>query len=185
MKTPQSTYTTFFIKEKLGIKVDRLKDWMKRGYIIPSIKEADGTGTKNIFSLDDLYLIKLFEYLADKKGFSRSDAEQRIRSIKIYLNVADDYDRIKKTKLNDEGLKKIRDKWKDLSKIDFLVFYWIEDEKEVSKTLNTPLKVDAVILQKESANESPEIDWEGFFKSDDILIVNFKKIRKQVDTAVG
>jgi len=37
-----------------------IQQYIKRGLIIPSIKKADGFGSKNYFSLSDLYKIKLF-----------------------------------------------------------------------------------------------------------------------------
>jgi hypothetical protein len=81
MKTSSPKFTTFDIREKLGLKIDRLKDWMQRGYIEPSIQRADGIGTKNIFSLFDLYLIKLFHHLVSERGFSRENAGTVIRDI--------------------------------------------------------------------------------------------------------
>jgi len=85
MKTSTNTFTTFDIKEKLGLKIDRLKDWMQRGYIEPSIQKAEGMGTKNIFSLFDLYLIKLFHHLVSVRGISRKNAGTIIRDIKKFM----------------------------------------------------------------------------------------------------
>ena len=63
---------------KLGIKRERLKDWMERGFIVPSIQKADGQGTKNYFSIFDLYSITLFRTLLGY-GFSRHSAGFRVR----------------------------------------------------------------------------------------------------------
>ena len=81
MKNSPQTFTTFDIKEKMGLKIDRLKDWMQRGFIEPSIQKADGIGTKNIFDLFDLYLIKLFHHLVSVRGFSRDNAGKIIWDI--------------------------------------------------------------------------------------------------------
>jgi len=81
MQTSAAEFTTFDIREKLGFKIDRLKDWMQRGYIEPSIQRADGIGTKNVFSLFDLYLIKLFHHLVSERGFSRENAGKVIHNI--------------------------------------------------------------------------------------------------------
>jgi len=81
MTNSPKAFSTFDIKEKLGLKIDRLKDWMQRGYIEPSIQKADGIGTKNIFDLFDLYLIKLFHHLISVRGFSRDNAGKIIRDI--------------------------------------------------------------------------------------------------------
>ena len=82
MKTSEQTYTTFDIQKKLNIKIDRLKDWMNRGFIEPSVQKATGQGSKNLFSLYDLYLLMLFKYLIER-GFSRKDAADRIYRIRI------------------------------------------------------------------------------------------------------
>jgi hypothetical protein len=71
------TFTTSNIT-KLGIKRERLKDWMERGFIEPSIQKAEGQGTKNLFSIFDLYTIMLFNTLIEY-GFSRQDAGFRIK----------------------------------------------------------------------------------------------------------
>jgi hypothetical protein len=73
-------HTTFTIKKKLGIKIDRLKDWMDRGFIKPSIKLASGPGTKNLFSIEDLYRIKLFKLLIEK-GFNRETASIVVKTL--------------------------------------------------------------------------------------------------------
>jgi hypothetical protein len=62
----------------IGIKRERLKDWMERGFVEPSIQKAEGQGTKNLFSIFDLYTIMLFKTLI-KYGFSRQDAGFRIK----------------------------------------------------------------------------------------------------------
>ena len=62
MKEP---FTTFDISKILDLKIDLQKDWMKRGYIEPSIQKATGQGTKNLFSIEDIYLIALFQHLVE------------------------------------------------------------------------------------------------------------------------
>jgi DNA-binding transcriptional MerR regulator len=46
-----------------GVKRNRLQVWLDRGWIIPSIKKAQGQGSRNIFGLHDLYVIALFKKL--------------------------------------------------------------------------------------------------------------------------
>ena len=60
MKPSKKTYTTTDIA-RVGTKRERLKEWMSRGYIKPSVESAAGAGTKNLFSLWDLYMIQLFQ----------------------------------------------------------------------------------------------------------------------------
>ena len=64
-----------------GVKRDRLKEWMYGGYIKPSIREASGIGTRNIFSWEDLCRICLFGKLVEI-GFSRRLAGQVLQAAK-------------------------------------------------------------------------------------------------------
>lgn len=77
-------YTTFQLQSAFGWKIDLLKDWRKRGFITPSIQEACGAGTKNLFSKLDVYMIRLFEYLVNA-GFSRSEASERVKNVRFWL----------------------------------------------------------------------------------------------------
>lgn len=65
-------FTTFEIVKSLKIKRERLRKWLENGYIVPKI-HADGHGTKNLFTIWELYQIELFRYLVDH-GFSRGEA---------------------------------------------------------------------------------------------------------------
>ncbi|MBT4485358.1 MAG: hypothetical protein HOC71_16960 [Candidatus Latescibacteria bacterium] len=56
-------FSTFDIIRIFDIPRERLQDWINRGYIFPSLKTAEGKGTKNIFSHWDLYGIELFQRL--------------------------------------------------------------------------------------------------------------------------
>jgi len=58
------SYSTFDIMRVFSLKIDRIKDWISRGYIVPSIQRANGRGTKSLFGRNDLYLIGLFIALA-------------------------------------------------------------------------------------------------------------------------
>jgi DNA-binding transcriptional MerR regulator len=68
-------FTTFQISKALGIKYGRLREWLDRGYIVPSIQKADRRGVRSLFSREDIYLIKLLSHLVDM-GFSREAAAQ-------------------------------------------------------------------------------------------------------------
>ncbi|MBW1771252.1 MAG: MerR family transcriptional regulator, partial [Deltaproteobacteria bacterium] len=75
--SPGEAFTTFQIAEKLGIKYGRLREWIDRGFIKPSIQRAGGQGSKSLFDRVDVYAIKLFSYLIER-GFSRKEAAIRI-----------------------------------------------------------------------------------------------------------
>ncbi len=66
-------FSSFEIVERLGIDLGRLREWLKRGYVAPSVERAAGRGTRSVFSRWDLYRIELFRTLVDR-GFSREAA---------------------------------------------------------------------------------------------------------------
>jgi DNA-binding transcriptional MerR regulator len=74
MSFKTQTYSTFDIAKKMGIPRERLREWIQRGFISPSIAQAKGVGTRNRFSLSDLIIIELFRELLDR-GFSREEAK--------------------------------------------------------------------------------------------------------------
>lgn len=79
-------FSTFDIKSLLDIKIDRLKDWMNRGFISPSVQRAKGQGTKNLFSRSDLYVIMLFKKFLDI-GLPREQAAEELRSFLSYIKI--------------------------------------------------------------------------------------------------
>lgn len=156
MAIKKEKYSTFDIIEIFNIKIDRLKDWIIRGYISPSIQRASGQGTKNIFSKFDLYLIALFKFLISR-GFSRDDAAERIEMLRQYK---------KKTIAMADYLMiggKYKDNWpeRDLKRMEFnpkvMAFKSIQEVRIPGK----------------------------FVDCDDLLIVNFRKIREQIDLLAG
>ena len=75
------SYTSSDIKDLLGVKVDRLQDWVNRGYIKPSVQQASGQGTKNLYSRDDLVLIELFKRLVAQETL-REAAGRIVKAIR-------------------------------------------------------------------------------------------------------
>jgi len=64
----------FFAKdiEKItSVKRNRLQAWIEKGFVSPSILEAEGHGTRNIWSIIDLYNIAVFKKLTES-GLSRT-----------------------------------------------------------------------------------------------------------------
>ena len=61
------------VEKITGVKRTRLQQWLERGYLKPSIQEAGGHGTRNIYSRKDLYLIASFKRIAES-GISRQMA---------------------------------------------------------------------------------------------------------------
>lgn len=58
-KVNKNNFSAFDIKNILNINYWRLNEWIRRGFITPSIP-AYGHGTKAVFSIIDCYRIELF-----------------------------------------------------------------------------------------------------------------------------
>ena len=70
-------FTTLNIVKALEIPRERLRSWMKEGFIQPTIP-AEGQGTKAVFSRHDIYAVSLFNDLL-RAGFRRQIAASHIR----------------------------------------------------------------------------------------------------------
>jgi len=68
-------FTVYQIAKKLEISRSNLQQYLDRGFINPSISRAKGKGTRNYFSLEDIYCIRIFQRLA-QIGFSQSEAAE-------------------------------------------------------------------------------------------------------------
>lgn len=163
-------YTTTDVS-KLGIKRERLKEWMAKGFIEPS-KKASGPGTKNLFTRLDLYQIKLFAYVVEC-GFSREDtafrtgvfsrAQKSLRDETIPLG-HDEAFFVEQKENFERGLA-------DLASVSFLVFHNRRDQ-------GNPALFRFMY-------DGEQFDPDQYKDSDYILIINFRKIRSAVDTAIS
>ena len=68
---PTSTYSILDVSRILGIEKPRVRNWVVRGFIIPSWHAAMARGDKNLLTYDDLCSIYLFQQLLSK-GFHRT-----------------------------------------------------------------------------------------------------------------
>ena len=80
----RNEFSTLDIVKAIDIPRERLRDWMNRGFISPSIS-AEGQGTKAVFTRDDIYGIALFRNLVGY-GFSREVAGNLLRDFTDKLN---------------------------------------------------------------------------------------------------
>ena len=76
----QGRYTYSDVLRFFGINRVTLQDWLFRGYIEPDIK-ADGKGTRNYYSKENLYQISLFCFLTDH-GFYREEAARLVKEFR-------------------------------------------------------------------------------------------------------
>jgi hypothetical protein len=75
----KDTFTTPEIEQlPLQLQRGRIKEWVAAGYIKPSVQKGKGSGTKHIFSRDDLYAIVLLRDLIDC-GVSRKLASSIVK----------------------------------------------------------------------------------------------------------
>ena len=75
-------FSTFDIIKSLEIPRERLKDWMNKGFIRPSVP-AKGQGTKAVFTLLDVYSVALFVQLITLFGLHRKSAAEFVERFKV------------------------------------------------------------------------------------------------------
>ena len=78
----KARYSTLDIVKALGIPRERLRDWMSRGFIEPTLP-ARGQGTKAGFTLADVYGVALFDRLL-QMGLKREMASKVVKAIVLY-----------------------------------------------------------------------------------------------------
>lgn len=61
-----NTYSTLDVARILGIEKSRVRDWIVKGFIIPSWHTAMARGDKNLLTYDDLCSVYLFQQLLSK-----------------------------------------------------------------------------------------------------------------------
>jgi len=65
------TFTASEVEKITGVKRTRLQQWLEKNYIVPSVHVADGYGTRNIYSIGDVYRIYLLKTII-KTGIKRA-----------------------------------------------------------------------------------------------------------------
>lgn len=68
----ETEYSTFQICEAFDIPHERLRQWLKKGFVRPKVP-AEGQGTRAVFDLQDVYGILIFKTLLEI-GFKREVA---------------------------------------------------------------------------------------------------------------
>ena len=72
IKTKKQEYLAAEVCKITDLNQNQLTAWLTRGFIKPSVP-ADGSGTRNIFSVEDIFRIELFKQLKSS-GFNLSGA---------------------------------------------------------------------------------------------------------------
>jgi len=198
MKSSKKTYTTTDIS-RLGTKRERLKEWMSRGYITPSVKSATGAGTKNLFNLWDLYIIKLFQYLIER-GFSREDSAGRIQGLFLIGQIANQVS-LSGKKNSEKNLKAAQESYQRFLTSRFLIFPkrgqgvegfpFAERIANRDGSMEEPAIIECIVKEENGSfvkyspygHKSPfSLDY--YRHHDDIVFVNFKKIRDMVNALI-
>ena len=76
----RNQFSTLDACKILKLNRERLRDWMNRGFVIPSVQKAKGQGTKALFSRDDLYMIRTFGALLENR-IARERAAESVEAI--------------------------------------------------------------------------------------------------------
>ena len=150
-------FTTFGITKGLGIEYGRLREWIDGQFIIPSIQKATKQGTKNLFSLWDVYMIEYFIQLL-AKGFSRKQAGLRVGA---FVNLV--------------RMMKGRKKKFDPGKYEYVAIVCKKDD----------IQYNRFITENEIKHKTiPELITVHTYDFDDIVLINFRKIKEKVDRAL-
>jgi len=73
-------FSTLDIVKTLGIPRERLRDWINKGFVRPTVP-AEGQGTKAMFTRGDVYGVKLFHILI-QSGLRRENAAFIVDSLR-------------------------------------------------------------------------------------------------------
>jgi MerR HTH family regulatory protein len=177
----RNDFSTFDIMKALSFKRDKLRSWMREGFIKPKYP-AEGQGTKAIFTRWDVYGVALFKDLIDHgykrkaiaeyvHNFVRGEEKSQNPEVEVILfrhevvkgKTQVDSMAITKRKVEDKGL------WVMEIRTGRLGTY-NEDRKWFS--------ILPDLRQKKDVNFDPE-NW------DHIHLVNFKKLKKNIDAALS
>lgn len=80
IESNESDFTITRASEILDIAKGAIHEWLKRGFLIPSIRAQSGRGKAMLFSLQDLYKLALFKNINDR-GLIRSAATALIKHL--------------------------------------------------------------------------------------------------------
>lgn len=180
-------YSTLDIIKGLNIPRERLRGWMKEGFIKPTVP-ALGQGTKAIFTLDDVYGIALFQSLISI-GFHRKIAAVAMETVRGIYGYPGEEGAIPKN-VSSLGLQSC------LTDIEYLLLLFkTESGDEIPKILTAGKSSDGKnpLLDLQNVQIIGSEHYVGVGGSDNIKSysnwshihsINFKKLRAHVDGAM-
>jgi len=160
----KSEFTAMEIYEALGIPRERLRAWMKLGFIKPSLPAA-GQGVTAKFTLLDVHGIALFSHLISY-GFSRSTAGAFVKQLF----------KVEKEKRQEVEYIYVRESVSDKGKVRKGIFAL--DAKEAMFALATGLTPSMEMEAKKSAHKDYALADKEWLN---IHVVNFGALRKRVN----
>jgi hypothetical protein len=203
-------FTTFDIVKALDIPRERLQDWINREFIKPSIP-AMGQGTKAIFTRDDVYSVALFKSFIEQ-GYNRLMAGVNCKKFTKYGRLKY-YKRFffaiwkGKGSIFKADVEYINDPEEMSPRMKKVYWRHQENVKRLEESYDEELRLDMYIdedLLEEYAfkygrhrYKEPQEVIQSFFKDgkpkslgdkgewDHLVIVNFEKIRRNVDMALS
>jgi len=160
-------YSTLDIVKALDIPRERLRDWMVRGFIEPSLP-ALGKGTRAGFTRNDVYGIALFRKLVDS-GFKRELASELCKKFMGMEGTFRYYNYVIFKIVNRFGKRVV-------SSLNF------GGEKRLSMIIDGN---ETIFTAGDKGGKVKGIQHKDNEEWEDILIVNFVKLGKDVDKALS
>jgi hypothetical protein len=161
-------FSTLDIVKGMGIPRERLREWMTRGFISPSIQAAQGQGTKALFSRADLYRIGLFKYLVER-GFMRHAASGYVNQLNHIDLLSSEYIGFR---FSD---KVVPDVTPETDSVAFIM----NQNTDVDLTTGAPKSKTGFAIEDKIQKYVSDSEFYEF------TIINFRKIRRDVDRMIG
>jgi DNA-binding transcriptional MerR regulator len=79
----KETYDSKMASRIVGVSLRQIQYWDERGFVRPSVKAAQGRGTKRLYSFHDLVCLKVVKDLT-YHGFSLQKVRRCLRPLKQY-----------------------------------------------------------------------------------------------------
>lgn len=175
--TEERQFTTFDIMRALKIPRDDLQNWVKGGFIKPTVP-SPGRGIPAKFTRSDIYGLALFIELLSH-GLSRDQA----------CFLANKYHASIRSSCVDDGFTYVEVK----EPIDFIIFRYIVDEKGekvIAPEILTSQDSQDQVVSLHSGRTVPAWDKKRYHGQgqiaewDSLLVINYKKIRLKIDLAL-
>lgn len=84
----QDVFTTMEIVERTGFTERQLGYWDQQGIIKPSIQRSNGSGSRRLYSIEDLVQLNVIRQLK-KRGWSTQKIREAITRLRDIMNVPD------------------------------------------------------------------------------------------------